>query len=346
MKNIQFIEKATRVHGNKYDYSIVEYINLTTKVKIILDGVIYEQTPAKHLLGRCPEKNTLRKTNEQFIEEACIIHGDKYDYSLVEYTGALDKVKILYLGKVYEQAAISHLRGIRPELCKSDTINFIDLAKEVHGDRYDYSLVDYKNAKSKVKIIFQNKIYEQRPTVHLSGAKPENINLAIRKTTEQFIIESNLIHNDKYDYTKTTYTKNQVKVIIICPTHGEFLQRPLMHVQGQGCPNCNESHGEKIVAKYLKDKKIPYTRQKKFKTCRNTFELPFDFWIPSKEMLIEFDGKQHFEPNDHFGGIDAFNNLKSNDVIKNNWAIENNVELLRIAYYDIDKIPMILDMNL
>jgi very-short-patch-repair endonuclease len=340
-----FISKSKEIHGDKYDYSQVVYVNYDTKVKIILDGIVYEQTPHKHLMGRCPEKNTARKTTEQFITEAREKWGDKYDYSLVEYKNALSKIKIIYNDKVYEQVATSHLR-YAPENNKSDTDNFIELATNIHGDRYDYSLVEYINANSKVKIIHKNKIYEQTPTTHLSGARPENIHLSIRKTTETFIRESVLVHSSKYDYSKVEYFKSQIKVIILCPIHGEFKQTPLSHIRGYGCPHCSESRGEKTIAKYLKDNHIPFIRQKKFTTCRNVFELPFDFWIPSKKVLIEYDGEQHFKANEHFGGQQAFANLKANDAIKTSWCLQNNIELIRISYYEADKIPMILDMSL
>ena len=340
-----FISKAKEIHGDKYDYSQVVYVNYDTKVKIVLNGIIYEQSPHKHLMGRCPEKNTARKTTQEFIAEAREKWGDKYDYSLVEYKNALSKIKIIYDDKVYEQVAISHLK-YAPENNKSDTQKFIEDSIKVHGNKYDYSLVEYIGAKTKVKIVFKNKIYEQVPTLHLNGYEPENIHLAVRKTTETFIREASLIHSNKFDYSKVNYTISQAKVIIICPIHGEFEQRPNSHLMGNGCPHCSESRGEKTIAKYLKDNKIPFVRQKKFTTCRNVFELPFDFWIPSKKILIEYDGEQHFKANEHFGGQQAFDNLKANDAIKSNWCIQNNIELIRISYYEADKIPMILDMSL
>ncbi len=342
-----FISKAKEIHGDdKYDYSQVVYVNYDTKVKIVLDGIIYEQSPHKHIMGRCPEKNTLRKTTEQFISEAHSIWGDKYNYSMVDYKGADRKVKIILNNIIFEQRAISHLRGLAPECNKSNTEKFIENSRRVHGLKYNYSLVEYKSAKSKVKIVYKNKVFEQSPTLHLSGYEPENINLAVRKTNEKFIQEASLIHSNKFDYSKTKYVRNQVKVVIICPVHGEFTQRPLSHLQGNGCNSCNESRGEKIVSKYLKDNRIPFVRQKKFTTCRNVFELPFDFWIPSKKVLIEYDGEQHFKANEYFGGQQAFVNLKANDAIKSNWCIQNNIELVRISYHEIHEICMILDLSL
>lgn len=181
--------------------------------------------------------------------------------------------------------------------------------------------------------------------IHLNAA-PENIRLAVRKTTEQFIKEAQLIHDNKYNYDKTDYTKNQIKVVITCPEHGDFEQRPLSHLQGCGCPNCNESKGEKAISKFLDKYNISYYRQHKFDDCKNVFSLPFDFYIPSSRVCIEFDGKQHYEPNNHFGGTETFEKLKINDTIKNNYCEDNYIDLIRIKYTQIDEIEDILYKSL
>lgn len=345
MTKQEFLDRAREKHGYKY-----EYLNLTDKVlsnqviEIEFKGEIYKQRVVKHiLLGRCPEKNTPIKTTEKFIQEAQEIWGNKYDYSLTEYTGANNKIKVIYDGVIFEQRATSHLM-YAPELNMNKEY-FIKRSIDKWGEnKYDYSLVDYKNCKTKVKIIYNKtgEIFEQTPHLHLYRA-PENIKLAIRKTTEQFIKEANIIHDNKFNYDKTDYISNQTKVIITCPEHGDFEQRPLSHLQGIGCSNCNESKGEKIIAKYLKYKKINFDRQKKFEDCRNVFELPFDFYIPSKRIAIEFDGIQHYQPLEFFGGIKSFEKRKYNDKIKNDYCEDNYINLIRIKYDEVNIIEEILN---
>ena len=113
--NESFIEKAKEVHGHKYDYSMVEYVNAATKVKIVCpEHGVFEQTPAAHLHGAgCPECVGLKKhTNESFIEKAKAVHGHKYDYSLVKYTGNKNKVTVFcYEHGVFEQTPAAHLSG-------------------------------------------------------------------------------------------------------------------------------------------------------------------------------------------------------------------------------------------
>lgn len=345
MTREEFLEKARDKHGYKYEYpNLSEKVLSSDSIDILYKGVLYKQKVVKHiLLGRCPEKNTPIKTTEQFIKEAKGIWGDKYDYSLSNYKGATKPLKVIFEGIIFEQIASSHLRGMAPEL-NMNRDWFIKRAKDKWGDKYDYSLVEYKDCKKKVKIIYKKtgEIFEQTPHLHLYRA-PENIKLAIRKTTEQFIKEANIIHDFRFSYDKTNYIKNQIKVIINCPIHGDFEQRPLSHLQGNGCPNCSESKGEKIIAKYLDKNNISYYRQHKFDDCKNIFQLPFDFYIPKYRTCIEFDGKQHYEPADFFGGIEAFEKLKTNDRIKDDYCEDNFINIIRIRYDQMDKIDSILN---
>ena len=116
MRKLEFLEKARNTHGYKYNYlNLSEKVTLNDRIEIEYDGEIYRQSISKHLMGRCPEKSIKRKTTEDFVLEAKEIWKDKYDYSLTEYTGALNNIKIVYNGIVYEQRASSHLLGLAPE---------------------------------------------------------------------------------------------------------------------------------------------------------------------------------------------------------------------------------------
>ena len=116
MKKLEFLEKARNTHGYKYNYlNLSDRITLNDRIEIEYNGEVYNQSISKHLMGRCPEKAIKRKTTEDFILESKQIWNDKYDYSLTEYTGALNNIKIVYNGIVYEQRASSHLLGLAPE---------------------------------------------------------------------------------------------------------------------------------------------------------------------------------------------------------------------------------------
>jgi hypothetical protein len=116
MRRLEFLERARNTHGYKYNYlNLSNKVTLNDRIEIEYNGEIYIQSISKHLMGRCPEKTVKRKTTDDFILESKKIWGDKYDYSLTEYTGALNNIKIIYNGVTYEQRASSHLLGLAPE---------------------------------------------------------------------------------------------------------------------------------------------------------------------------------------------------------------------------------------
>ena len=121
MRKIEFLEKARDIHGYKYNY-----INLNDKL-ILSDHIdveymkkIYKQRVSKHLLGKCPEKNIAMKSTDEFINEAKEIWGNKYNYTLTIYKGALIDVEIIYDGIIYKQRPTSHLSGMAPEFRKNE----------------------------------------------------------------------------------------------------------------------------------------------------------------------------------------------------------------------------------
>ena len=152
---------------------------------------------------------------------------------------------------------------------------------------------------------------------------------SIRLTTDEFIENAKKIHDDKYDYSLVDYKSSHTKIKIICPKHGEFLQKPNAHLNGNGCPICNESKGEKEIRKY---KNIKYKPQKTFYNCNYKYVLRFDFYLPEYNLCVEYNGIQHYIPIDFFGGIKTFNINKARFEIKKKFCKENNIDLLVIKY--------------
>ena len=106
-------------------------------------------------------------------------------------------------------------------------------------------------------------------------------------------------------------------VEIICPRHGSFFQNPTNHLSGKGCPVCMQSQDEKKIESSLLEKGISFESQKKFPDCVNKLPLSFDFWIESLNLLIEFDGLQHFKEFGYFGGKEKLEYTLKCDEIKN-----------------------------
>jgi hypothetical protein len=173
----EFIKKAKKIHGDKYDYSKVKYINSTTKVTIICkEHGEFEQTPKCHLNGRsCPFCHGRGKTTKSIIKEFKKVHGNKYDYSKVKYVDW--KTKVIIICKEhgeFEQNPNNHLYGKGCSKCagvmKSSTPEFIKKAKKVHGNKYDYSKFKYVDWKTKGIIICPiHGKFEQTPNGHLNG---------------------------------------------------------------------------------------------------------------------------------------------------------------------------------
>lgn len=344
MKKEKFLEKARKVHGYKYQYpDLPEVVMQNDYIRVLYNDIIYEQKVLKHFKGNRPELKTVNKTTEQFIKESISVWGNKYDYSLLEYKNARTKVKIIYDGIIYEQYPNSHLVGYPVEGYLDQDI-FIQKALRKWGNRYDYSKVKFINANTKVEIVFDGETYLQTPHNHLKYAPEKRL---FKKTTAQFIQDAIKVHGEfRYVYDKVIYISDREKVIITCPKHGDFEQRPNQHLRGVGCRSCNESRGEKEIANFLNKYGINYDRQHKFSDCKNIYQLPFDFYIPSVRTCIEFDGEQHFLPLPFFGGQEAFENLKINDKIKSDYCEDNYISLIRIKYDQIDSIYQILYENL
>jgi len=291
---------------------------------------------------------------KEFIIKSKKIHGDKYDYSLVEYKGNKIKVKIICPEHgMFEQIPYSHLYGNKCIYCsglnKKTTKEFIIKSKKIHGDKYDYSLVEYKGNKIKVKIICpEHGMFEQTPLSHTINKYGCNIcaNNLKKININNFIERSKKIHNNKYDYSLVKYINSYTKIKIICPEHGSFEQTPHGHLQNRGCAKCNNSKGEIKILLYLKTMDINFIEQFKFKNCKNKNQLPFDFYLPGYNLCIEYDGLQHYEPVHFFGGYKSFEIIKKHDQIKNNFCKTNNIKLIRIKYNEniIEKLKKELEI--
>lgn len=125
------------------------------------------------------------------------------------------------------------------------TEDYIEKATEVHGNRYDYSDTVYKTSREKITIkCYTHGKWECNPRDHLNGngcptCWKTNRSDIRTKSTEQFITEANIVHNNKYKYPNTIYKRTNIKVKIECPIHGEFEQSPNMHLSHKnGCPEC------------------------------------------------------------------------------------------------------------
>lgn len=122
---------------------------------------------------------------------------------------------------------------------KGTNSTFIEKAILLHGNRYSYDLVDYKNNRDKIKIICaEHGIFEQRPDNHLGGSGCPSCSSNIRYTTKTFIAKAKEVHGDNYSYELVNYKNILTKIKITCLEHGIFEQTPHDHLSACGCPIC------------------------------------------------------------------------------------------------------------
>ncbi len=235
--------------------------------------------------------------------------------------------------------------------------NYINKANIVHNNKYNYSLVKFNKLIDKVKILcphhgefiqgFHKHVNCKRgcPKCAIDGRAENKLS-----NSDDFIKKAILLYGNKYDYSKVEYKKSSLKVSIICKKHDKsFLQTPNKHLGGRlGCSSCSRiSAGERRILEYLDSNKINYKREKSFAGCVsiNNIRMRFDFYLPDHNLLIEYDGEQHFRPI-NFSRLcnseQEFINRKKNDKIKNSWAKKNRYNLKRISYKEIENIPSIL----
>ena len=186
-----------------------------------------------------------KKTNEEFIQDAIKIHGDKYDYSKVDYTGSKNKVIIICREHgEFEQRPNGHLRGAECFSCngskKYTTSEWVEKAKEVHGDKYNYLKVEYNGIKNKIIIVCKiHGDFKQLPTDHINGSNCSKCMGLHNYSNQEWIEEAKKIHGNKYDYSKVKYINNRINIIIGCKTHGDVKQTPKLHMKSNGCPKCS-----------------------------------------------------------------------------------------------------------
>lgn len=140
------------------------------------------------------------------------------------------------------------------------------------------------------------------------------------------------INGDKYTYENLFYVNNNTKVLVTCKKHGDFLASPenLLYNKS-GCPICKESKGEIMIAKYLDEHNINYLREYTFKNLKNVLPLRVDFYLEDRNLVIEFDGEQHYNYKpDYHKTFCGFIKTRNRDIIKNKYCEDNNIKLLRL----------------
>lgn len=292
----------------------------------------------------------IKWTTEKFVEKAKEIHCNFYDYSNTVYVKYKQKVKITCpIHGDFEQTPSHHLNGEGCPKCRylksasskrRNLENVISLANEKHNSKYDYSLItEYKNDRIKYPIICnKHGVFYQSFNNHICAnqgcpicGKDKNAELK-RYSTEDFIKLANNIHDNFYSYDKTNYVSSDKKVIITCPKHGDFEQKPSNHINGQGCPKCFilKSHIENEVLTYVKS----LTTNEVIENDRSVLNgKEIDIYLPQNKIGIEINGliwhseKFDIEPSYHLEKTKQclLNCIKLIHIFEDEWNTKKNV---------------------
>ena len=344
----EYVIRAKKIHGDRYDYSKTIYNGAIKHIIIICrNHGEYTIPPSLHLNGRgcvkCNRDKKIKILKEKFIEKATNIHNGKYSYEKVNYFHSTCKVIITCPDHGdFLQLPGAHINGSECKKCAYEKINryskvgkktntseqFIERARKVHGNKYNYDKVEYKNSHTKVTITCPvHGDFNQIPNNHVNGSNCGQCSKdKIRSNTKEFIKKAIEKHGYKYLYNKVDYEYSSKKVTITCPEHGDFNQKPNCHLNGNGCPLCIESKNEKIFSNTLKKLGINFIREFKFHDQKSRHE--YDFYLPTQDILVEIHGNHHYKPIEHFGGIERLKYTQECDKYKEYIAFKKHKPLI------------------
>ena len=282
-------------------------------------------------------------TQEEFERRVTYITNGTIDISQFVYVNSHTKGKCTCKVCGHEWDVVPHslLKGIGCPACgrkrniKAQAITtdeFIRRAKEVHGDRYDYSKVEYVNAHKKVEIICPTHgSFFQIPSDHVRGfgcqlCGCEKTGKRKRKTKEEFVAEYYRRYPlSRYDLSSIEYKTTRTPITLVCKEHGPFQIQPQYLLRGCGCQQCSMSSLEKNIMKFLDDNHIKYDRIKRAKWLGLQ---TLDFYLPEYNVAIECQGNQHFRAIAHFGGKEKLDLIVERDERKKRLCKENSVKLI------------------
>lgn len=362
--NEQFLSEIKTINNGRYEI-LEEYKGAREKIKIRCKSCnnVWFNSPTHLLSGQgCPYCAGKYKTSESFNNELKQKYGSKYEL-LSEYIDSKSKVLILNneCRHKYEISPDNLLRGKGCPKCrhkslsnarKNNTEDIILMIKKTIGEQYEY-INGYKNSKSKIRIKHNecNKVFEisfnslYKGRCYCGCEKREKI---LKKLDDESHSRSNDRITCKNDFIKYInkhakreyivvgeFTKSINKIKMIHKKCGkETMISPHSFKNGVRCLNCNEYKGEKKVKDFLNRNDIEFIEQFRFDDCRYKKPLPFDFYLPKLNVLIEFDGEQHDRPIERWGGEKAFILQKKRDLIKDEYCINKKIKLIRIKYYE------------
>ena len=347
--NKDFINDVRKIHGDKYDYSKVEYVSGNKKVLIGYKNKWYYITPNNLLKGCEPKEVAMREcglkkriTTEEFIQKSKKIHGDKYDYSKSVYIDShtpicislheIDPITDKEYGEFW-QTPNKHLCGNgHPKLngkgyTKEEMIYYFN---KIHNNKYDYSKIVYPSRDKQIISCPIHGEFLQHLHKHKSGEGCPKCGGRLKKTNEEFLQELKKLYGDKYDLSEINYKNSKEKVILICRKHGKYKYLPSQLLKGGGCKFCKCSIAENEIEQLLYQNNIKFKQQCNCLDLKWLGKQSIDFYLEKYNIGIECQGCQHFRPIKAFQGEKTFEEILRRDEEKRQKCKEN---FLSLVYY-------------
>lgn len=347
-----FIKEVESLYGNEYTV-IEDYIKNCEKILIKHNTCNNEfgVTPNNFLRGRkCPKcYKSEKKTTDVFRNELKIKYGNEFEL-LSEYINNAAKVTVKH-NKCGNEFDIKPTHLLEKSRCAYCSGNFKKNSKNINNEL----LTTNSNVTIIGEIIGMNKQVKCKCNLgHEFYSIPSNlikghgcsICAGNSKHTME-TLENKLklkLHDDSY---KIISISKYEKVKVFHNKCGNIYETSKDSIRaGSGCSKCSASKGEIRIRKILNSMNIEYIEQYKFEKCINIRSLPFDFYIPKLNTCIEYDGEGHYKPFKYKNALDKLKKTKINDNIKDEFCKNNSIKLIRIPYYDFDKIEDILKATL
>lgn len=347
----EWVKRAKKKRGSRYDYSETKYADSKTPVEIICkEHGSFWQKPKDHLYGNnCPLCKKSIQTQDKFLAKVKSVWGTVYDTSLVDYKGNREPVTLICEkhGPFTINKAYRFLMGQGCPMCGRERGNqkkritkkeFIERARHIHGNKYTYENLNLDDGiQSNLNITCKRHgSFFINGSNFLSGAGCIKCSHVYTPTEKEFLEKVKNLYGDTYDLEKIKYTALTAPISIFCENHGYVkIKQARKFLEGSGCPLClkkNRSKGEAIISFFLKKVGIEFIEQHKFPECKLRNKLLFDFYLPTLNLCIEYQGEQHFHAVEAFGGTPYYEICKKRDKIKKEFCEKNGIQLITINY--------------
>ena len=337
-------KEVSEITGGEYSV-LGDFVNTKTKIlhQHLVCGTVWDVTPNNFINvgSRCPScvfYRNLDKSHKAFVKKVDLIWGSEFTV-LGKYLGVKEHIEVRHeeCGEVLQVRPDSLLAGFGHASC-SRTLEAVERA-ETLGFICD---TIPKNLSDKVwltHIVCGLKVHRNLRHVSTGYVGCSHCSGRSLRTPESYREEVAELTGEEYSVLGD-FVDTKSKILhkhVECGHEWEI--RPNHFLRGARCPNCVSSRGEKAVADVLDSLSIEYTREHTFEYLgRNRF----DFFIPSLNIAIEYDGKQHFEAVDYWGGEETLKRTQESDALKNDFCEYMGIDLLRIPYWEFDNIDEIV----